>query len=326
MDRDPQEPKNDILTEVMSGRSGTIIVIVVIIISILAASCAVFAAWRISSVAEAAGAFDSGNNNQSCAPDGNNVNPAPDSGESVTISCQTEPPQTKPPQTEPPQTTPQTEPPQTEPPVPAKKVVCIDAGHGYDDPGTDTEAFGDWSEKDITLDIALRLGAVLEKAGCKVAYTRTDDIIPKDAPLNADGFYLVNTRAREKFLNSLGHVDTFVSVHCDSYEQNPDINGVRIYYYNDNSKNIDVFASDVAAGIKDGLKLTSFTGRTLPVIEGLDKDNAYYVTKCTNIPSVLVETGFVTNEKDVKNMLTEKWRQDMAQGIADGVMIFLGIK
>jgi N-acetylmuramoyl-L-alanine amidase len=127
-------------------------------------------------------------------------------------------------------------------------------------------------------------------------------------------------------MKSLGHVDAFVSVHCDYYEQNTSINGVRVYYYKDNSKNIDVFARDVADGIKDGLKLINYIGTTLPEIEGLDKDNAYYVTKCTNIPSVLVETGFVTNEKDVKNMLSEKWRQDMAQGIADGVMIYLGIK
>jgi N-acetylmuramoyl-L-alanine amidase len=211
-------------------------------------------------------------------------------------------------------------------PEPEKYVICVDAGHGYDDPGTDAEALGDWSEKDITLDIALRLGAILEKAGCEVAYTRTDDIIPEDAPRNEDGFYLLNAYDREKIMKSLDRVDAFVSVHCDFYDKDPKINGVRIFYYRDNSKNIAEYAGYVADGIEDALKISGLGGVTPPSINGLDKDNAYYVTKCTDIPSVLVETGFVTNQRDVKNMLTEKWRQDMAQGIADGIIRFLGIE
>lgn len=327
MIRDPQTPKSTILTDVMSGRNGTFIVIIVIIFSLIAASCAIFAAWQVHGAAKAAGAYVTEIADVTDALSESDADTSPGTEETVkteTTTPQTEAQQAKPPQTKPLQTeAPQTEPPVTEPPEPDKNVIIIDAGHGYDDPGTDADVLGDWSEKDITLDIALRLGAILEGEGCEVSYTRKDDIIPKNAPRNAEGFYLLNAYAREDFIKSQKNVDAFVSVHCDSYEQDPRINGVRIFYYKHNSTNIATLAGEIAAGIEDALKIKGKPGTTPPLIDGLSKEEAFYVTKCTSIPSVLVETGFVTNITDVNNFLNTDWRQDMAQGIADGVLSFL---
>lgn len=332
MIRDPQTPKSYILTDVMSGRNGTLLVIIVIILSLIAASCAVFAAWQVHNAARAAGAYvteiyDVTDNHPESEKNTVPTTDKPVKAESTvpqTESQQAESPVTKPLQTEPLQTeVPQTEPPQTEPPEPDKNVIIIDAGHGYDDPGTDADILGDWSEKDITLDIALRLGAILDAEGCEVSYTRKDDIIPRNAPRNAEGFYLLNAYARENFIKSQKNVDAFISVHCDSYEQDPKINGVRIFYYKYNSKNINTLAGDIAAGIEYALKIKGKPGTTSPTIDGLSKEEAFYVTKCTSIPSVLVETGFVTNKTDVNNFLNTDWRQDIAQGIADGVLSFL---
>ncbi|MHB1151844.1 MAG: N-acetylmuramoyl-L-alanine amidase family protein [Eubacteriales bacterium] len=327
MIRDPQAPKSYILTDVMSGRNGTLIVIIVIIFSLIAVSCAVFAAWQVHNAAMAAGAYvtDIADGTENRPESEADTTPVTDETvKTETTTPQTEAPQTEAPQTEPPQTeAPETEPPETEPPEPDKNVIIIDAGHGYDDPGTDADILGSWSEKDITLDIALRLGAILEAEGCEVFYTRKDDIIPKNAPRNAEGFYLLNAYAREDFIKSQKNVDAFVSVHCDSYEQDPKINGVRIFYYKYNSTNIEKLAGDIAAGIENALKIKGKPGTTPPLISGLSKEEAFYVTKCTSIPSVLVETGFVTNKTDVNNFLNTDWRQDMAQGIADGVLSFL---
>ncbi len=332
MIRDPQAQKSYILTDLMSGRNGTLLVITIIIFSLIAASCAVYAAWQVHNAAMAAGAYVTETADVTDSHPESDADTTPVTDETVkteTTAPQTEAPQTEAPQTEPPQTeAPQTEPPQTEvpetePPEPDKNVIIVDAGHGYDDPGTDADILGPWSEKDITLDIALRLGAILEAEGCEVAYTRKDDIIPENAPRNAEGFYLLNAYAREAIMKSQKNADVFVSIHCDSYEQDPKINGVRIYYYKYNSKNIEMLASDIAAGIKDALKIKGKPGTTPPSIFGLSKEDAFYVTKCTNIPSVLVETGFVTNKTDVNNFLNTDWRQDMAQGIADGVLSFL---
>ena len=54
-------------------------------------------------------------------------------------------------------------------------------------------------------------------------------------------------------------------------------------------------------------------------------DDAYYMTKCTPFPAVLVECGFISNETEAKNMLDDEWKNKMAQGIAQGIMAFLHI-
>ncbi|MDD4772581.1 MAG: N-acetylmuramoyl-L-alanine amidase [Eubacteriales bacterium] len=317
MIREPQDSKTHIFTDVMSGRNGIIIVATVTIICLIAASCAVFAAWQVHSAAKTAGVY---------------ITEPPRTDPPQTEPTQTDPTQTEPTQTEPPQTEPpQTEPPQTEPPrkEPLKSdnpVIIVDAGHGYDDPGTSGDLLGDLLEKNITLDIALKLGAILEGEDCEVYYTRKDDVIPKNAPRNTEGLYLLNAYAREDFINlkqSEIYVDVVVSVHCDSYERDPGVNGVRIFYYKDNSKRIAVLADSIAAAIKRALGIEDKPHLTPPSIDGLNRENAFYITKCTDIPSVLVETGFVTNKTDAANFLTDKWRQDMAQGIADGVLRFL---
>ncbi len=383
MIRDPQTPKSQLITDVMSGRNGTLIVIIVSVLCFAAASCAVFAAWQVNRAAKAAAAtiaeaVDSTkiltqNDGITVSDPTGTVNPEsavlqaetqrtnppqtkalvieppqtkapvtepPQTKASVTEPPQTkapvteppqtkapvtEPPQTKAPVTEPPQTkAPETEPPETKDPEPDKNVIVIDAGHGYDDPGTDADILGSWSEKDINLDTALRLGAILEAAGCEVAYTRKDDLIPENAPRNAEGYYLLNAYAREDFIKAQKNADAVVSLHCDSYEQDPEINGVRVFYYKYNSKYIAYFAADIAEGIENALMLKGKPEVTPPSVVWLGKEEAFYITKCTNIPSVLVEMGFVTNKTDVNHFLDADWRQEMAQGIADGILSFLG--
>ncbi len=201
-------------------------------------------------------------------------------------------------------------------------VICIDPGHGYDDPGTDSDFLGDKSEKDITLDISLRVGKLLSGYGYTVVYTREDDIIPEDGKKSENDLYLMSPYKREDILKSFDYVNAFVSIHCNSYPQDPDIEGCIIYYYKDNSKNIDLFASDVAFSIEDSLNLKSGED-VLPSTVSLGYNDAYYVTKCSFIPSLLVECGFITNENDAKNLLDPDWCQKMAEGIADGIKKFV---
>ena len=54
----------------------------------------------------------------------------------------------------------------------------------------------------------------------------------------------------------------------------------------------------------------------------MSADDAYYVIKHIDVPSVLTELGFVTNREDAENMLTDAWRQTAAQGIADGILAY----
>lgn len=210
-----------------------------------------------------------------------------------------------------------------------KYIVCLDAGHGFDDPGTDCDAFGSWSEKNITLDITLRAGRIIEAAAersplpLEVYYTRTQNTLSKSDPRNKDGYYVFNPYMREEFIKTLGTVDAIVSIHCDSYEQDGSIDGTRVFY----CKGASDFGASLAVSVKEGISETVGTAHsgTSPEVQWLPYDDAYYITKCTAFPSILVETGFVTNKYDAANMMNAEWRQTMAEGIAKGILDFLGI-
>ena len=195
----------------------------------------------------------------------------------------------------------ETPPPAEEPEEPAEPedpdtpLVVLDAGHG----GSDTGApyFG-WNEKDLVLPITLWAGALLEEAGVRVEYTRSDDSS-------------VSLAARAEQANTQG-ADLFVSVHANAFPQNPDVNGLETYYLigGERAKDLAEFIHAAvlsAAGMNDrGTRTANF-----------------YVLRNTDMPAVLVETGYMTNEAECQNLSSEAYQQLLAQGIADGILAYL---
>lgn len=209
-----------------------------------------------------------------------------------------------------------------------KIIICIDPGHGYDDPGTDSDYLGDLSEKDITLDIALRAADILNTTivsdiPVEIYLTRSNDVIPAGAEKNEFDQYLFGPKLREAYIKSLGNVDALVSVHCDYYEEDETLDGVRIFYSLGVNKTSVTLGLDIADCITSNVGATA--GGRLPDVQYTYYDDAYYITKCTPFPAVLVECGFVTNKTEAKNMLDEDWRQQMAKSIAEGIKVFLGL-
>ncbi len=173
------------------------------------------------------------------------------------------------------------------------KVIVIDPGHG----GNDTGAMrGNTLEKDLTLDIALKLRKVLKEKGFnKVIMTRTSDTT-------------LSLADRVRIANDY-NADLFVSIHINSSVKS-EINGIETHYYSDRGY-------DVAKVIhKELISNISATDR------GLFKSK-FYVINHTEAPAVLLELGFISNEQE-KNLLTSERRQtDSAQAIADGIVNYL---
>ncbi|MBR5452444.1 MAG: N-acetylmuramoyl-L-alanine amidase [Clostridia bacterium] len=194
-------------------------------------------------------------------------------------------------------------------------TVCIDPGHGYDDPGADSDLLGDdTAEREINLDVALRVRDILTSYNIKVVMTH-DTNVPNDSlPQNGDGKYVIDPVWRADFANELSP-DMFVSLHCDSFPSDSSVSGTRIYYMSS------------AAGGKEAARISSLCageiGRafTCEVKQrNMTASEAYYVIKHITAPSVLIEMGFITNETDAGNMLSESWRQKMAEAIAAGIV------
>lgn len=177
-------------------------------------------------------------------------------------------------------------------------LIVIDAGHG----GKDSGAIGPTGlkEKDITLNISLRLGGILEKSGIEVVYTRSEDVF-------------VELSKRADMANKL-KADYFVSIHTNS-ATNEGAKGIETYVY-------------IEDGVTD--KLAKEVQKQLVEInQRLDrgvKKGDLAVLRETIMPAILVEVAFISNPQEESLMRQPQFLQNSAQGIANGIFEFLGIK
>lgn len=174
--------------------------------------------------------------------------------------------------------------------------VQIDAGHGGHDPGASGNGL---EEKDITLQVALKIGEILKRYQVEVIYSRT-----------GDEFVGLSDRAR---IANRAKVDIFVSVHCNSFAS-PNAQGIEVYAYPNRgggrvlSKNIlnSMIIHQVYTKNR-GLKTADFA-----------------VLRETNMPATLVELGFISNLEDA-GILKNK-QDELAQAVARGILDYLGIE
>ncbi|WNH10119.1 N-acetylmuramoyl-L-alanine amidase family protein [Thalassobellus suaedae] len=219
-----------------------------------------------------------------------------------------------------------------------KFVVVLDAGHGGRDPGNLGNGY---KEKDIALKIVLAIGKELEKnSNIKVVYTRKTDVF-------------IELYERPKIANKV-NADLFVSIHCDSHHTSAYGAGTFVMAIKKMSQNLSVAKKENAVillednyeekyGGFDPNSPESLIGSSLIVEEYLDqsimaasliqknlvtnlkrkdrnvKQDVFWVLHATFMPSVLVETGFLTNKKEGAYLNSNKGQIEIAKQIADGV-------
>lgn len=215
--------------------------------------------------------------------------------------------------------------------------IVIDPGHGGHDSGTIGP--GGLEEKDVVLDVALRLGKLLQqRLGEDVVFTRSDDTF---IPLEERTAIANRERA-----------DLFISVHANSSPES-DVRGVETYYLNftsqpdslkvaarenaasdasihqlsdlvkkialsDKLEESREFASDVQGSLYDGLKKgnSGFKDRGV-------KQAPFVVLIGANMPSILAEISFLTNPKDAREMRQPAYRQRIAESLYRGVAEYI---
>mgnify|MGYP003192168321 FL=1 len=168
--------------------------------------------------------------------------------------------------------------------------IALDAGHGGSDPGA---VYKGRQEKDDTLDLTLAVGDILKKNGIDVYYTRTTDEYETPFKKATDA-------------NNSG-ADLFVSIHRNSSENPNQYSGVETLVYSDTG-----LKAEVARNINNQLEDAGFKNL------GVDERKNLVVLKRTKMPAVLVESGFINNDKD--NYLFDEEFDSIAQAIADGIL------
>ena len=175
------------------------------------------------------------------------------------------------------------------PPPTSSTVVVIDAGHGgFDRGGIPRQRI---AEKDMTLDVALRLRSILQKAGYRVVMTRDSDVF-------------VTLGNRIGLANSYRDA-IFICIHFNSATR-AGANGIETYFYGRDSYAL-------ASAIHYNL-----VGNTSTPNRGVRR-RGYYVLRKARVPAVLVECGFLTNPAEGRNALSSGYRQSLADNIARGI-------
>ncbi len=225
------------------------------------------------------------------------------------------------------------------PPVPQsriKKVIVIDPGHGGPDSGT-IGADGVY-EKDIVLAAALRLRSTLLTRGYTVHMTRETDVavaLPQ------------RTRIGRAF-----KADLFISIHADN-NPDPTVSGLSIYTLSEKSSDKEAAAlakKENAADALSGIDLSGGNSAVAPILIDLaqrdtmnksshfaetalgtlsgatdilprspHRSAGFVVLKAPDMPSVLIELGYLSNSHDAPQMQLDSWRARVARAIAAAV-------
>lgn len=184
------------------------------------------------------------------------------------------------------------------------KTIVLDPGHasiqswGGSDPGASGPA--GLREKDVVLDIALKTAKVLEAKGANVILTRTGDTN-------------LTLAGRAQIAND-SNADIFVSIHCNANTKST-VQGTSTYYYNNGNGQVDV-RKKLASVVQSEL-VNAIGRKNLGVLQA-----NFAVLRLTTVPSILVETAFISNPEEEELLADSSFRSKIAEGIANGLELY----
>lgn len=180
------------------------------------------------------------------------------------------------------------------------KCIVIDAGHGGFDPGK--VASDGVTEKTINLAITEKLTGFLEQGGALVRSTRTADDSLSQSKRE-------DLKSRVQIANN-SNADLFVSIHQNSFPKSS-VKGAQVFYYK---------------GSEEGKKLASLIQARLKEVVDVDNERVakendnYYVLKQIEIPSVIVECGFLSNGVEHDKLMSDEYQEKIAWAIYMGIL------
>ena len=188
------------------------------------------------------------------------------------------------------------------------RTIVVDAGHGVPDEGA--EAADGTTEAETNLKIALKLQNLLEQSGCTVILTRSDE----NAIYDIDSQTLrqkkiSDIRNRVKIGNE-SSADIFVSIHLNKIPQQQ-YDGWQTFY-NKNSEAGRKLATSIQNNLNEAIQKEN--KRVASKIENI------YIINNVEIPTTIVECGFLSNPEEEKNLLDDSYQNRLAWGIYNGII------
>lgn len=175
------------------------------------------------------------------------------------------------------------------------KVIVVDPGHGGKDPGAVANGV---REKDVVLNVGLKLKRRLEAAGATVVMTRSSDVFLE----LSDRVAIANNR----------NADAFISVHANAAGSSA-ANGTETFWHRN-------YASASSKKLADSIQ--SELIKKLKTNNRGVKEGNFHVIRNTRMASVLVEVGFLTNAEEARKLASDSFQEDAAEAIYQGVLNF----
>lgn len=222
------------------------------------------------------------------------------------------------------------------------KIIVIDPGHGGKDNGT---SYNKIKEKNITLDIAKSLKKEIEKRipNSKVLLTReTDKFVP-----------LYERIRQANYIKA----DLFISIHCNSFHKDKNVNGTEVYTLGltDSKENLEVALRENASVLLEGEyennyewynpnsieayiflsafqnlfmdksvilanKMSKSLSKSTNLHDRGVKQSGFVLLKHATMPSLLVETGFLSNSNDRQKLISVSGRNQISRGITKSII------
>lgn len=188
------------------------------------------------------------------------------------------------------------------------RKVVVDAGHGGFDSGK--VGINGALEKDINLEIARKVQQKLEQAGISTLMTReTDQGLYDDEEENKKQ---QDMKRRCSLINE-SEADLAVSIHQNSYTEES-ICGPQVFYYETSVKGRNL-AEILQETLNQNLEIVRpRAGKA---------NDTYYLLRKTEIPTVIVECGFLSNTEEAEKLMKDAYQEKIAQAICEGVQKFL---
>ena len=186
-------------------------------------------------------------------------------------------------------------------------VVVLDSGHGGTDPG---KIGVDGSlEKDINLQIAEKVKGFLEASDVTVIMTREDDC----------GLYQEDdaNKKRADMKNRCDKINEAapilaVSIHQNSYHEE-NVFGAQVFYYKTSTE-----GEKAAAVIQEALQEVNPENT-----KKIKANDTYYLLKKTEVPTVIVECGFLSNYAEAEKLVSEDYQKKLAEAVTKGILQYL---
>ena len=195
-----------------------------------------------------------------------------------------------------------------------KRTIILDAGHGLPDGGATSTSNPNIIESDLNLKVVLKLEELLKQSGINVILTRSNEYGIYNETADTIRKKKVSDMENRVKLSKNSDAELFVSIHMNTLN-NRSVTGFQVFYSDTNSNNniSKICANYIDENLKKNINETNTT-KTIKEIKDI------YLTKNLNLPLILIECGFLSNENESNLLNSDEYQQKLAWSIYTGLM------